>query len=64
MVTTPLGVILRILKLSESITYRFPDESIVIPVGPLKLAAVPVPSTDPAAPDPANMILPTPGIIL
>ena len=39
--TTPEGVILRILTLPVSATYKFPDESIVIPVGLLKYAEDP-----------------------
>ena len=39
--------ILRIRRLSESVTYKFPEESIVIATGQLKVALVPVPLENP-----------------
>ena len=43
-VTTPSPVILRIVELLASVTYRLPAESTTIPVGFENSAALPVPS--------------------
>ena len=64
MLTTPPDVILRILRLFASDTYRFPAESIVIPIGLLKLAAVPVSSAEPSEPLPANVLTTPKDVIL
>jgi hypothetical protein len=62
-VTTPDGVILRILKLAKSATYRFPAESSATPKGLLKLALVPVPLVDPDE-LPANVVTTPADVIL
>ena len=66
-VTTPDGVILRILLPYPSVTKTFPDASTAIPLGLLKLAAAPVPScpigSPPIAP-PASVVTTPAGVIL
>ena len=62
-VTTPSGVILRILKLLESATYTFPLESTAIPRGVLNLAFVPVPVIFPCE-LPARVVTTPAGVIL
>jgi hypothetical protein len=54
-VTTPSGVIFRTILLPESARYRFPNASMATSSGDLKVAAVPVPSADPAVPEPAKV---------
>src|SRR3954452_9046813 len=46
-VTTPAGVILRMRLVSASATYMLPELSKSKPLGPLSLAPVPVPSSQP-----------------
>ena len=54
--TTPAGVIIRIKLLPKSATNTLPALSVVIPMGTLNEAAVPVPLALPAAPLPANVV--------
>src|SRR5437016_963276 len=54
--TTPAGVIFRIVKLLLSATKKFPALSIATSVGPLNSAALPVPSTLPMLGTPANVV--------
>ena len=63
-VTTPADVILRILLLLVSATYKFPELSAVTPYGELKVAAVPVESKEPATPEPANVVTTPADVIL
>ena len=53
-VTVLEGVILRIKLFVVSATYTFSDASTVREMGPLKLAADPMPLVDPAVAEPAN----------
>ena len=56
-VTSPEEIlILRILLLFVSQTYKFPKESIVIPNASLNLALVPIPSAKPCGPSPARIL--------
>src|SRR3569623_616942 len=61
---TPAGVILRIRLFPKSATYTFPAPSAANPLGPLKLAPVPVPFVFPAVPLPANVVVTPPGVII
>src|SRR6267142_991245 len=62
--TTPAGVILRMVLLYVSDTYTLPALSVATPDGNLKLAAVPVPSALPATPaDPASVLTAPAGVI-
>ena len=63
-VTTPLGVILRILWLPISATYTLPKASTASPLGLLKLAATPVPFVEPLTPLPAKVVTIPVGVIL
>src|SRR4051794_9061913 len=62
--TLPPDVILRILLLPASATYRFPDESNTSPCGWLNWAPVPKPFVEPAVVCPANVVTEPPGEIL
>src|SRR5512142_937758 len=63
-VTTPSGVILRLVALPVSATYTFPATSTARPPGWLNRAFVPVPSWVPTAPvDPANVLTMPAGVI-
>ena len=56
-VTTPVDItIFRILWLLESATYRFVP-SVVIPLGLLNFAEVPVASVEPVEPEPAKVVI-------
>src|SRR3569833_1112062 len=56
-VTTPIGVILRIAWFELSATYTLLPASTTTPEGNRNLAALPVPSTAPATPgDPARVV--------
>jgi len=55
-------VILRIKLLLVSATYTFPLLSRASPLNQEKLAAVPVPSSEPSTPDPANVVA-TPAVV-
>src|SRR4051812_4347658 len=64
-VTTPPGMILRIVLLLESATYSVPVVSTVIPEGLANRAALPVPSTWPELPATPASVLTTPaGVIV
>jgi hypothetical protein len=54
--TTPAGVILRIVLLYKSATYTFPEASLATAIGVLNAAAVPVPLILPATPLPAKVV--------
>ena len=56
-VTAPLGVTFLIRLLPLSAIYKFPAASATIAAGPLKLAAKPVLSAEPAKPLPANVVV-------
>ena len=63
-VTTPAGVISRMVLPFSSQTKRLPFASIVIPSGTLNRAAVPVPSVLPELPPlPAMVVTTPPGVI-
>ena len=62
MLTAPEDVILRILLFAVSAIYRFPAESIAIPVGRENLADVPFPFRNPCVP-PANVLTLPEGVI-
>ena len=62
--TTPAGVIIRIKLLPKSATKTLPEGSVVIPIGLLNDAAVPVPLALPAAPLPAKVLTIPAGVIL
>ena len=64
MLTNPPGVILRIILLSVSATYKLPEASTAIADGAKKLAAIPCPSLLPDAPDPARVVTKPPLVIL
>ena len=59
-VTTPAGVILRIVLFPSSATYTFPALSTAAPNGSLKLAAAPVPSALPVTPAVPASVVTTP----
>src|SRR6476660_3485289 len=64
-VTTPAGVILRMVQLARSATYPMPVASTATPVGRLKRAAAPVPSVLPVLPAvPARVVTTPAGVIL
>ena len=46
---------MRILFAPESVTYKFPKESLVIPAGRFSLADWPIPSIDAVSPEPATI---------
>src|SRR5262245_36714325 len=50
-VTTPLGVTLRMVQFSESATYTLPAPSTATPVGKENLALLPTPSAQPPLPE-------------
>src|SRR5437588_2663178 len=66
-VTTPAGVIFRIVALTQSATYTFPPRSVPIPAGLLNRAAEPVPSALPVLKKPgvpARVVTAPDGVIL
>ena len=65
MVTSPEGVIFRIVLLLISATYRLPPPSTAIPQGPLNLAALPIPSALPGnAPEEPAKVVTTPADVI
>src|SRR5215831_16058982 len=64
-VTTPAGVILRIVLFPGSATYKFPAVSVATPAGPENAAAAPLPSALPKTPAvPASVVTTPAGVIL
>ena len=62
-VTTPAAVIFRIVLERLSATYTVPSAPTATPSGLLNVAAAPVPSALPAAPEPASVVT-TPAAVI
>jgi len=62
-VTTPSGVILRMVWLNVSAMTKVPDASIAMPLGVLNLAAAPTPSAAPWLRSPASAVTTPCGVI-